>query len=69
MPDRNSLLLIGAFGVLCIALVLTGSTQRVGDGGEYVAMSYQLSNLRPPAMSLWDLADIDRHYAALGDSM
>jgi hypothetical protein len=69
VPDRATLLWMSAFAVLCIVLVVTGSTQRVGDGGEYVAMSYQFANLRPPAMSLWDLADIDRHYAALGDSM
>jgi len=69
VPDRTTLLAIAGFGVLCLVLLVTGSQQRVGDAGEYMAMSYQFSNLRPPAMSLWDLADIDRHYAALGDSM
>lgn len=69
VPDRTTLAAMAAFAVLCLVLVAGSEPRRIGDGGEYTAMAWQLANLRPPALSLDDIALLDQHYAELGDRM
>ncbi|MDP2290582.1 MAG: hypothetical protein Q8M22_05295 [Actinomycetota bacterium] len=69
MPDRTTLAAMAAFAVLCLVLVAGSEPRRIGDGGEYTAMAWQFANLRPPALSLDDIALLDQHYADLGDRM
>ncbi|MDO8362351.1 MAG: hypothetical protein Q7V88_05605 [Actinomycetota bacterium] len=57
------------FVLLCLVLVGGSDQRRIGDSGEYTAMAYQFARLRPPAPSVADIADIDRHYAGLWDRM
>lgn len=69
VPDRTTIAAMAAFAVLCLVLVAGADQRRVGDGGEYTAMAWQLANLRPPALSLEDIALLDRHYADIADRM
>ena len=53
---RRRVLLVGVV-ILC-SLVLTSTQQRVGDGGEYMALALELSRLKAPAMTLGETLEI-----------
>jgi hypothetical protein len=55
-----------AYLVFLVTLACTSTQRRVGDGGEYLAMTLNLSRLRPPAISDAEMGDIERTFAALG---
>ena len=62
---------IGAlvFVVVGLALVSRGRPERVGDGGEYVAMTWQLSHLRAPSMTASELEHLHTHFRAMEPRM
>jgi hypothetical protein len=62
----NAPIVIGVlvFLVVGLALVSRGRPERVGDGGEYVAMAWQLSHLRAPSMTGAQLDQLHAHFRA-----
>lgn len=69
VPGRRVLLAIVLFAAVCVALIAGAPQRRVGDGGEYMAMAWNLSHFRHPALTLDDAALLDQHYASLEPDM
>ena len=67
--SRAAVLLAVVFACLCIVLTLGSGQSRVGDAADYTAMAWQFSHLRPPALTVADEAELDRHYHELGNRM
>lgn len=60
---------MAAFVVVCIVLVAGSPQRRTGDAGEYMAMSWNLTHLRPPALTETDIVRLDQHLASLEPGM
>ncbi|MEQ1700587.1 MAG: hypothetical protein ABMA25_10770 [Ilumatobacteraceae bacterium] len=60
---------MAAFVVLCVALVAGSDQRRTGDAGEYMAMAWNITHLRPPALTETDLVRLDQHLADLEPEM
>ncbi len=69
VPGRSILLAMALFAVVCVALTAMAPQKRTGDSGEYMAMTWNLTHLRPPALSLEDIARLDQHLASLEPGM
>jgi hypothetical protein len=55
------------YALLLAVLVATSRVQRVGDGGEYMAMALNLSAFEPPSLSRDDLARATAAFRAMGN--
>lgn len=57
------------FVVVCVGLVAGSPQRRTGDAGEYMAMAWNLTHLRPPALTETDIVRLDQHLASLEPEM
>lgn len=55
-------------GALLAALIARSTPRRVGDGGEYFGMAFNLAALEPPAFSGPDLTRLEQRFAQLGQA-
>lgn len=69
LPPRRILVAMAAFVALCIALVAGSDQRRTGDAGEYMAMAWNITHLRPPALTETDIVRLDQHLASLEPEM
>jgi len=65
VPERRVWWAMAAFAAVCIVLVGWSPQQRVGDAGEYMAMSWNITHFRPPALTEEDIVRLDQHLAEL----
>ncbi len=65
-PTAARLVLLVGLGALFVLLIARSTPRRVGDGGEYFAMAFNLAAGHPPALSAQDIRAAEARLAALG---
>ena len=63
------LVVVGLYAIAGIFFTINDRQERVGDAGEYVAMSWQLSNLDPPSLTPDDVVAFREHAAGIRNAM
>lgn len=58
---RSQIILVAVLVLFSLVLVRQSEPRVIGDGGEYVAMAWQMSRGKPPALTLDDMEAYDRH--------